>query len=597
MRFFLYNILIFIGCIASYDLIASSQTKTSNGSSILWNGTYPSVILSVNSSSATDLSSIQVQSIVGQSISQWNSKSSISLSMQINNASNSSGINSLFFTSSSPYLSSATVGVTTMSYTVGGDLLDADIILNDGDFTFTSNPLDTSNGISSTIYLGDVVTHEIGHLLGLGHSEVMNSTMAYAAFRGQHTLSYDDKSVIEMAYPLGNKGTIRGKIIGSDDLIGVFGAHVQIISASESTVAGAVYSAPNGDFEVGGLSLNDTYYIYIGPIKLASVLPNYYSTAQTNFCSSGSYVGSFFSKCGDDNQGVAQAISLSASSVDVDVGNITIRCNYQLPQGYLENKAAIPRSDINLFTASAGKGVGKAVTGMFFSNEFSAIPANRLKDTYVVDLSAFEIPAAGDYYLEVKLLSQLLYSPVDFEINVTRADGMANEMIFATEFHSVDSDGVPDLNVFGRYLLSNIQSENIFKISITPIEVNPLIYNSYFPDPTSYLSQIRFYFMMIHLAVEEEGEYLLYDMVSDTPYEDNSYCTDGPNTYSINASISSLDSYASRRTKVDEKDNMFPTCATVDYKEPPSNSFGITTLFGVLLSFMIFRFLLLIRSE
>jgi hypothetical protein len=77
-----------------------------------------------------------------------------------------------------------------------GEILDVDMELNGGAGDFTD--CETEACLGTMIDLQNTVTHEAGHLLGLGHSDVRTSTMA-AATAGKsettkRTLDEDDKT-------------------------------------------------------------------------------------------------------------------------------------------------------------------------------------------------------------------------------------------------------------------------------------------------------------------------------------------------------------------------------------------------------------------
>jgi hypothetical protein len=85
-------------------------------------------------------------------------------------------------------------------YDGSNHLIDADIVLYDGGFKFFTG----SAGCSGGVYIEDVIAHEGGHALGLGHSAVSSATM-YASMgwcsMKQRTLDADDLAGVEKLYP------------------------------------------------------------------------------------------------------------------------------------------------------------------------------------------------------------------------------------------------------------------------------------------------------------------------------------------------------------------------------------------------------------
>lgn len=89
-------------------------------------------------------------------------------------------------------------GITTTTYNaVTGALLDADIEFNTADFTFSSAPA------SDDVDLISVAVHELGHVLGLDHSQLPGATMAASYNPGdlKRTLHCDDHDGITFKYP------------------------------------------------------------------------------------------------------------------------------------------------------------------------------------------------------------------------------------------------------------------------------------------------------------------------------------------------------------------------------------------------------------
>ncbi len=98
------------------------------------------------------------------------------------------------------------IALTTTTYKpLTGEILDADIEFNTADFPYVADATTEISGMD----LGNVATHEIGHLLGLG--DLKSSTEAELTMYGQgelgevkkRTLECDDKNGIVFKYPAG----------------------------------------------------------------------------------------------------------------------------------------------------------------------------------------------------------------------------------------------------------------------------------------------------------------------------------------------------------------------------------------------------------
>ena len=88
-------------------------------------------------------------------------------------------------------------------------LLDSDIIVWDGGFTFYSGT-SGCGGIANSAYLEDIATHELGHALGLNHSDNTDATM-YPSYsycsQDMRTLASDDVNGLKALYPGGSPNT------------------------------------------------------------------------------------------------------------------------------------------------------------------------------------------------------------------------------------------------------------------------------------------------------------------------------------------------------------------------------------------------------
>ncbi len=139
-----------------------------------------------------------------------------------------------------------------------GFITEADIVLNPYQQFST-------DGMSGTFDLEAILVHEIGHLLGLEHSEVIGATMhekiGKNGFFGQpgsyaRTLSQDDVSAIRRLYGASIDVDCCGVISGRVNLPGSKSLVAEIWA--EDAVSGRVIarsqSAADGSFRLGGIS-------------------------------------------------------------------------------------------------------------------------------------------------------------------------------------------------------------------------------------------------------------------------------------------------------------------------------------------------------
>jgi hypothetical protein len=171
-----------------------------------------------------------------------------------------------------------------------GQIAEADIVFN------STVPFSTDTAaVAGKIDLQSVMTHEVGHLLGLDHSAITSASMFWTVSSGityPRNLSTDDIAGISLLYPAGSFAT-KGKISGSVRTTGtglpVYGAVVVAVNASGNPVASAV-TDPNGAYTIEGLDAG-SYTVYAepldGPISISNIssLPGVYpsSTANSNF--------------------------------------------------------------------------------------------------------------------------------------------------------------------------------------------------------------------------------------------------------------------------------------------------------------------------
>jgi hypothetical protein len=190
-----------------------------------------------------------------------------------------------------------------------GQILDSDTLFrNDGQATFaTPSALGTAAG-QGAYDLQSLLTHELGHWMGLGHSAVIRAMMfPYAPPPGQFlgdrptpnapdaALSDDDRTGIRTLYPDANDavnvGSLRGQVTPANPfalaaipapasgsfVTGMVGAHVVAVDASSGSVIAGVLSGWScssttgilrwdGSFDFERLPVGHPYTLYAEPL-------------------------------------------------------------------------------------------------------------------------------------------------------------------------------------------------------------------------------------------------------------------------------------------------------------------------------------------
>ena len=283
-----------------------------SGEKLLWPNSVNTLTLRVDPSTASGISSFNVSQIVGASAAAWNQASQKTIQISAGSGTQSNS-NDLIFSTDPLWFggSAGVVGVTQVAYDEkSGAIVEADIILNDTYDFSTSN--------QDEFYLGNVLTHEMGHFLGLSHSQLPNATMFYRLRRGQHTLFSDDKGAAKALRSASKGHSISGTVIGGNLKIPVLGSHVSAISLNKGEVVAGTLSDQLGNFTIYGLDASDSYYLYVEPVKNLGSLPSYYKDTKSNFCDSGTdYRGSFFQSCFSSGIGHPQLIQMSGKSQSI----------------------------------------------------------------------------------------------------------------------------------------------------------------------------------------------------------------------------------------------------------------------------------------
>lgn len=541
-----------------HSAFAHQSSLTPSGKELFWANPDVPVAIKTNT---VDMAPSQVTAIIQACMSQWNMSSSARAYPA------SSSNNQIKFVSDYPY-GSAVLGVTEISYNTSGAIQKASILLND-DYFFHDSPGLYSPG---QVYLGDVVTHELGHLFGLSHSEVLNSSMFYSSFSGQDTVSLDDVSGIRQKYDDGF-GTIEGYVKGGNS-VGVLGAHIQAISTKTGEASGAV-SDEYGYFRLSGLDLNDSYYLYVSPVKKADSLPGYFANVQDNFCP-GSYVGSFFSRCGSEFDGRPEAIKLTSTNNSVDVGTITINCSLRSNNLYNEMKLTEDYEPLEIYNLqnSPEEKLEQAFVGWFRNPSTSTWSDS---DIFQVNYGSL---TSSQYFMKVSVVSFALGTQLEYEVDILNAartlvnakrsfEPIPGTGTYKTDFHSfVQFEAVPD--------------RNNFEIRVRSKKLGTSDLNETFPDYSAFTSGTYLPYLIITSLWDGSTGEKVQVLIPEAILSDNASCLDAPFTYAVKKAIE-IDS----STGSGEDQSVAGTgCGTI---EPPRNGPGSSLpliVFGFLLTFL-----------
>lgn len=543
---------------------AHQTSLTSSGEGIFWSNPNVPVAISTNTN---DLSATTTRNIILNSMNEWN----LSSSAKVNSVGSSQ--NSIRFQTSFPY-GSAVLGVTELSFNSSGSIQNASIILND-DYTFLSTP-----GIypSGQVFLGDVVTHELGHLFGLSHSEVLSSTMFYSSFSGQSTVSSDDKGGIRMKYD-SSFGSIYGYVKGGSS-VGVLGAHVQAISRKTGEAIGA-FSDEEGFFVIGGLDIDDTYYLYISPIKNLDSLPSYFANVQNNFCP-GTYSGSFFSVCGRENDGKPQGINLNSFNPNVDVGDISVSCGLKTDPNYDAEKLEATNPDstftpIKFYDYDQDLKSEKAFVGWF--RKATTIVWSSA-DLLTADLTGYTALGGFSKYLKISLVSYPLGTQNEYELSFKRGGVALGSSVKPLVYDSGTETYSTDYETF--IPLDSNPLNNIFEISVKSRKLASSIVAQTFPSAALFSTDQYLPYLLVTSIYEQRPSGLTPIIDTQANLSDNSSCLDAPFTYAVSKSSSNDTSPVASSDQVAAAAG----CGTI---EPPgsggSGSFPLLAL-GFLLSLL-----------
>lgn len=569
------------------------RARSSFGDKLTWPGASNNIIMHIDpANNEADITEAEATSIFDAAVSEWNGNADITLLRQDGSGAQEDR-NDVYFSTTTVFGASV-LAVTSIKFIEAtGDILEADIIINDTvDFSDVATDTDNSS-FAGPFYLGDVLTHELGHVLGMGHGQNHYSTMNFTVFNGQFGISEDDKAGLKEAYPITSTGDINGTVVASDNLIAVFGARVIAVSAETGETIQEVLTEDSGAFTLKNLPLDNSYFLYISPMYEDAGAPSYFDSVAKSFCTAGTdYRGAYFRQCGNSQRGLPQGIALSSATPSVNVGLVTIRCGFDTPAAY--DTVDGTRRTINI--VQADDTVGGARTGFFTDSDITANSTvailgddtQRKMDQYQIDLSAWDIAGLGygakDLYLDVKIVAQGLHVGNRINIYAERTDAGYNdtfpnadfdivERVSLNDFNGVATDTKYDTDIIARIPLDEADaSKNIFNIDLIPQSLTRGIVaneTDFIPSSATFKDGINHYLMILSVSEKVGTDYTLLDFKDYTPYSDNQTCMEGPNVFSTAPSVDSKSSItrtelADNELSQDSLEDVVAACGTIN---------------------------------
>jgi hypothetical protein len=325
--------------------VRAHQLTAAGSIAVQWStalNTNPVTILTQNQTASGQLT--EIEQAIAQSVAVWTGVSGTTLvpvtfspltRTTTQNACGSDGLNTICFDQAdmaftpgvlafTRIIATDRLGIQVGSSTVStqlGQILDADIYFNPSDSSVTFATRQELPAAPKAYDFESVLTHELGHFLGFGHSAVWSAMMfpfapAPGTISGTRPteqqpdapLGDDDRTGLRVLYPdptdTLHVGSITGKISPANPLAlptfplgvtGVFDTHVVAVDNATGAAVGATLggwscAAPgpaqfDGTYEIDGLAVGSSYTVYaealngaVGPSQFVNATATLFRT-------------------------------------------------------------------------------------------------------------------------------------------------------------------------------------------------------------------------------------------------------------------------------------------------------------------------------
>lgn len=350
------------------------------------------------------------------------------------------GLNSIFFASQSGKPTDPNViGYTQVWYnSENGNILEADIVLNDRDYHLTDSPLDTTSSEGSNpkkVFLKNVITHEIGHAIGLSHSNSINSSMLYVEFSEQHRLGCDDWIGTRHLYPSNPSGwgALKGTLL---DPAGepLKGAVVTALSKSRGLPIASTLTNARGFFEFASLE-SGTYFFMIEPYQgtPASIPSNLRTREDRPVCGNKNFPKNFIV---DSDTNSLKPYSVFEGQY-TDTGVIQLQCT-ELAESSLNPSQIAPQAFVDRVEVGTKKRYTFFASGKFKINSIAYLLFSPIR----ISLSVASEEGASS--ISAKVSSRYSARSSGFKIDDDSLSGEAfGPVTVEVEAHKLDAKSFP----------------------------------------------------------------------------------------------------------------------------------------------------------
>jgi hypothetical protein len=313
--------------------------------------------------------------------------------------------------------------------------------------------------LTTSNYIGNIFSHEIGHALGLAHSGVVSSTMYPYLSKGQHIFEEDDLNLLRGYFGSSKSsfsGKIHGRIKSTADGPGIFGVTIDLINLTPPFSIISTFTEYDGSFSFNNVDKSQKYLVRVKPGNYEKEYPSYLSFGLFDLCSSNLEFSPFFinTNCEEKSLGNPYVISFKNSDI-IDLRDIGIRCVEESDSSFLDGIASDKLFEFNNLVPAVKK-FGFWAQEISYLNDWQKeikikVNISDLK-SYLGESALVRIGVISHKIDSKSPMNMSIFSDEDFETEFIKVSGNShqNTQLFNVPFNSlgeVNLDNSVDLRL------------------------------------------------------------------------------------------------------------------------------------------------------